>query len=94
LKNYYIQINSLRGEPSWPWSCGSWIYNYLCKQCLSPLTWVQIRIRARCTILCDEGCQWLAAGQWFSSGPLVSSTNKKYLHDITELMLKMALPNV
>ena len=30
----------------------------------------------------------------FSSGPLVSSTNKKYLHDITELMLKMALPNV
>jgi len=19
---------------SWPWSCGSWIYNYLCKQCL------------------------------------------------------------
>jgi hypothetical protein len=27
--------------PSWPWSYGSWIYNYLCNQCLSPLMlWV------------------------------------------------------
>jgi len=23
--------------PSWLWSYGSWIYNYLCNQCLSPL---------------------------------------------------------
>ena len=23
--------------PSWPCSYGSWIYNYLCNQCLSPL---------------------------------------------------------
>jgi len=23
--------------PSWPWSYGSWIYNYLYSQCLSPL---------------------------------------------------------
>jgi len=23
--------------PSWPWSYGSWIYRYLCNQCLSPL---------------------------------------------------------
>jgi len=22
---------------SWSWSYGSWIYNYLCNQCLSPL---------------------------------------------------------
>jgi len=21
----------------WPWSYGSWIHNYLCSQCLSPL---------------------------------------------------------
>ena len=27
---------------SWSWSYGSWIYNYLCNQCLSPLTlWVR-----------------------------------------------------
>jgi hypothetical protein len=42
LRNYYIQINSLRGEQSWYWSYGSCIYNYLCNQCLSPLTlWVR-----------------------------------------------------
>jgi len=23
--------------PSWSWSYGSWIHNYLCNQCLSPL---------------------------------------------------------
>jgi len=22
---------------SWSWSYGSWIYNYMCTQCLSPL---------------------------------------------------------
>ena len=43
---------------SWPWSYGSWIYNYLCNQCLSPLMlWVRISIRARCTTLCDKVCQ-------------------------------------
>ena len=45
---------------SWPWSYGSWIYNYLCDPCLSPLMlWVRITIRARST-LCDKVCQWLA----------------------------------
>jgi len=41
-------------RPSWPWSYGSWIYNYLCNQCLSPLMllWVRISIRVRCTTLC------------------------------------------
>jgi len=49
--------------PSWPWSYGSWIYNYLCNQCLSPpMLWVQISIRARCGTLCDKVCQWLATG--------------------------------
>jgi hypothetical protein len=37
---------------SWLWSYGSWIYNYLCNQCLSPLVlWVRISIRARCKTL-------------------------------------------
>jgi hypothetical protein len=36
--------------PSWSWSYGSWIYNYLCNQCLSSLTlWVWIVLEARCT---------------------------------------------
>jgi len=37
-------------RPSWPWSYGSWIHNYLCNQCLSPPTlWVRIPPLARCT---------------------------------------------
>ena len=63
--------------PSLSWSYGRWIYNYLCNQCLLPLMLcVRISIRSRCTTLCDEVCQWLATGQWFSPGTLVSSTNK------------------
>jgi len=35
---------------SWSWSYGSWIRNYLCNQCLSPLKlWVRIPLVARCT---------------------------------------------
>jgi hypothetical protein len=39
------------------WSYGNWIYNYLCNQCLSPLTlWVRIAIRRGVldTTLCDK----------------------------------------
>jgi hypothetical protein len=36
--------------PSWPWSYGSWIHNYLCNQCISPLKlWVWIPFMGRCT---------------------------------------------
>ena len=35
--------------------------------------------------------QWFAAGQRFSPGTPVSSTNKTFLHDITEILLKVAL---
>jgi hypothetical protein len=28
------------------------------------------------SILCDQVCQWLTAGQWFSPCTLVSSINK------------------
>jgi len=82
---------TLRG-PSWPWSHGSWIYNYLWNQCLSLLMLrVRISFRARCTTLCDQVCQWLTTGRWFSSGPPVSFTNKTDHHDITAILLKVAL---
>ena len=85
-----IQTNKNKG-PSWLWSYGSWIY-YLCNQCLSPMMlWVRISIRARCTTLCDKVCQWLATDRWF---PPVSSTNKTYRHDITEILLKVALNTI
>ena len=73
---------------------GSWIYYYLCNQCLSPLMlWAQISIRARCTTLC-EVCQWITTGLWFSPSPPVSSTNETDRHDITEILLKVALNTI
>jgi hypothetical protein len=39
-------------------------------------------------------CQWLIAGQWFSPDPPVSSTNKIDRHDITEILLKVALNTI
>jgi hypothetical protein len=49
----FLYPKFIRG-PLWPCSYGSYIYNYLCNQCLSPLVWVRISIRARCTTLCDN----------------------------------------
>jgi hypothetical protein len=46
------------------------------------------------TTLCDKVCQWLATGQWFSPGTLVSSTNKTDCHDITEILLKVVLNTI
>jgi hypothetical protein len=43
------------------------------------------------TTLYDKVCQRLAAGRRFSPGTPVSSTNKTDCHDITEILLKMAL---
>ena len=85
-----------RQGPSWPLSYSSWIFNYLCNQCLSSLMllWVRISIRARCTTLCDKVCQWLATGRSFSPGPPVSSSNKTDCHDITEILLKVALNTI
>jgi hypothetical protein len=73
---------------SWQWSYGSWIYNYLCNQYLSPLMlWVRISIRVRCTTLCDKVCQWLATDRWFSLGPPVY-TYKTGCHNLTEILLE------
>ena len=78
--------------PSWLWSYGSWIYNYIYNRCLSPLMlWVRLPLRARCTTLCDKVCQLLETGLWFSPGPPVSSTNKTDCHNITKILLKVAL---
>jgi hypothetical protein len=51
-------------------------------------------IRAKCTTLCDKVCQLLPAGRWFSPGPPVSSTNITDHHDITEILLKVALNTI
>ena len=90
VKNLYSTNIWYYLGPSWSWLYGSWIYNYQCNQCLSPLTWVLIPHRRVVldTTLCDKVCQWLPAGRWFSP---VSSTNKTYHCNITEILLKVAL---
>ena len=81
-------------ELSWSWSYGSWIYNYVCNQCLSLLK-LCVRVPLRRGVLdvtlCYKVCKWLATGQWFSPYTPVSSTNKTNRHDITEILLKVAL---
>jgi len=55
---YYEQLIFVEG-PSWSWSYGSWVYNYICIQCLSPLTlWVRILLKRGVldTTLCDKVC--------------------------------------
>ena len=39
-------------------------------------------------------CLWLETGWWFSLGTPVSSTNKTNRHDITEILLKVALNTI
>jgi hypothetical protein len=76
---------------------GSWIYNYLCNQCLSPLmlwVWIPLRQGALDTTLCDKVCQWHSAGQWFSQGTPVSFTNKTDSHDKTQILLKVAFNTI
>ena len=43
------------------------------------------------TTLCDTVCQSLAARRLFSPRIPVSSTNNTARHDITEILLKLAL---
>ena len=94
----HLELNnnhSLTQGPSLLWLYGSWIYNHICNQCLSPLIlWVRFMIRARRAALYDKVCQWLATGGWFSPGPPVSATNKTDRHDITEILLKVALNTI
>jgi hypothetical protein len=72
----------------------SWQSVLLVEEIEGPMLWVQISIRAKCATLCDKVCQWLATGQWFSPGPSISSTNKTDCHEITEILLKVALNTI
>ena len=74
---------------SWTRLYGSWIYNYLCNQCLSPLMlWVRISIRARCTTLCEFVSDLQQVGDFL---PVLSFPPPIKLTDITEILLKVVL---
>jgi hypothetical protein len=44
--------------------------------------------------LCDNVCQLLATGRWFSTSTLVFSTNKTHRHDQAEILLKVVLNTI
>ena len=46
------------------------------------------------TTLCDKVGLWVETGRWVSKGKLVSSINKTDRHDITEILLKVALNTI
>jgi hypothetical protein len=99
VSRWLDRVNSptIMTGPLWPWSYVSWIYDYLCNQCHSPLTlWVRTPLGRGVlnTTLCYKVCQWLVPGHWFSPGTPVSSTNKTDLHDITAILLKVVLNNI
>ena len=72
-------------------------YNYLCNQCLSPLT-LRVRIRTDEVYTIEhyviKFVSDFATGRWFSPGTPVSSTNKTDRHDIAEILLKVALDTI
>ena len=101
---FLIKISSsiIKKGTLWSWLYGSWIYNYLCNQCLSPLTlwvWIPLRRSVLETTLCDKVCQWLATAQWFSeykwniveSGAKHHSPNPQLLSYILHKWEKLSL---
>jgi hypothetical protein len=64
-------------------SYGSWIYNYLCNLCLSPL-----KLSLNPVHVSDLR---QVTGRWFFRGTLMSSTNAADGYDITEILLKVML---
>jgi hypothetical protein len=52
---------------------------------------IQLRRGVLDTTLCDKVCQWLTTCRLFSLDTPFSSTNKTDCHDITEILLKVAL---
>ena len=46
------------------------------------------------TTLCEKVCQWLTTSRWFFSCTPVSTINKTDRHDITEILLKVALNTI
>jgi hypothetical protein len=75
-----------RRGPSWQWSYGSWIYNYLCNQCLSPLM-LEFESRSR------WGVQHYVI-KVVSDMQQVGCFLRVRRHDITEILLKVALNTI
>jgi len=94
LTTVSIILQSYLG-PMWLWSYGSWIY--MCNQCLSPLKlWVRTPFMARCIryniIWCSLPVTFDRSVVFFGYSDF--HANKTDLHDITEILLKVALNTI
>jgi hypothetical protein len=58
------------------------------------IRWHSMQVIEPHTTIYDKVCRWLATGRWFYPGTLVSSTNKSDCHDITEILLKVAINTI
>ena len=77
--------------PSWSWSYGSWIFNYMCKQFLLLLTsWVRISLMERCT---RYNIIWLSLTVTCDRS-VVFSINKADRDDTTDILLKVWLNTI
>ena len=95
VKLYWFGFSPFNSQrPSWSWSYGSWIYNYVYIQCLSALNlWVRIPLMTVCTrynimwYSVSVTCYRSVVFSWYSG----FLTNKTNLYDISEILLKMTL---
>jgi hypothetical protein len=99
FKRSTIDINSK--SSSWSWSYGSWIYKFLCNQCLLHTTKVVSSNPVHGEVYSIQHyviklVSNLWQGRWFSPCIPVSSTNKTDRHDIhvTEILLKVAFKTI
>jgi hypothetical protein len=86
MTKYYFSFLMLLFKKKFP--VPKSLYQYI------PFFGIPFRRGVLATALCDKVCQWLAACQGFSPGIPVSSTNKTDSHDITEILLKVALNTI
>jgi hypothetical protein len=91
----FLCIYTCLGNQRKPPTCRKSLTNfitYCCIEYTSP--WARFELTALVVIGTDctgSYKQWLTTGRWFS---LVSSTNIAYPHDITEILLKVALNTI
>ena len=75
------------------------IYNYLCNQCIPPTKVVSSNpTHGEVYSIQHYAIKFVSdlrqTGLWFSPGILISSTNETDCHDITEILLKVALNTI
>ena len=88
LQHLILSLNNNMYGSSWSWSYGSWIYNYLCNQCLSaPQLWV--RNRAHVEVYSIQHYVIKFDSELWQGTP-VFSTNTTDCDDINEILLKVA----